>query len=291
MSSRDFQQQLTGSQACCVLAASLLLWYLSRRFRLTDAMGGHRKRRAGRQADKHGSIKPPIPSAVQKVFNTPELLAMILVKLPLANDCSAMRVCRLFRACLNPYVPETPYRIREALGMEHSRTIKTMDDLDGQQRHCIRMPTQACNLFRLDWLLNINFGFNIVNDHCAVPVLAIKPFTVMSIKGNARKGTVKVALNLNTDDLEVGVGLKGVKTLKRGFFGFWTNNRRGVRHSWEDIKLFKLPFKVIVTVRVDFLKAMGAPSDHVAGTPCSVAGCQAGMFGRQVGFRVLHAWS
>lgn len=222
-------------------------------------------------------------SAAHDVFNTPELLAMILSNLPLCCHRSSMRVCRSFWQCARPDAEHHLSGIGEALGVKFSRSIESIDEDEGKEL-VKRQSTPFWQSLtpRFTWLLNLSFGHLWLANDSLEPCLAVEPFTIESIRGDLETRIVTVKFGLKAGDITDVLKLKGVKSWdaeKRAeFFSNRTVNQ--VRYSWQDVKFIKMPFAVRVEVAVDMREAMNAVS-HGEGT-CPVAGCQVGLYGVQV---------
>jgi hypothetical protein len=235
-------------------------------------------------------IKERPHSAAHEVFNTPELLAMILAQLPLNTDRNALLVCKSFLQCTHPRAERHLYGIKEALGIKHSTAVRSMTDLSGYQQRELRIQrriSQAERPPRLDWLLNIDFqdnrSPNMLRQRSAI-FLEIAPFVLGSIRGSLADGCVRVYLKLDAEDVEQDVAEKGVGRLRNGEHEQYSNRaRNGMRYSFLDIKVLKLPLNLRVAVRVDFRTAMQASTSHAMG-PCPIPGCQVGLYGRQVSY-------
>jgi hypothetical protein len=235
-------------------------------------------------------IEKSLQPAARQVFDTPELLAMILALLPLNTDRNALLVCRSFSQCTHPRAERHLYGIKEALGIKHPPAVRSITDLDGYQQRDIKAQPRtsyAERPLRLDWLFNIGFEDTRPPNMLRQPsetYLEIAPFVVGSIKGSLEDGCVRVYLRLDCRDVEKDVAMKGVGKLRDGEYEQYSNRApNGVRYSFLDIKVLKEPFNLRVAVRVDFRKAMQASSSHAQG-PCPIPGCQVGLYGRQVRF-------
>jgi hypothetical protein len=233
-------------------------------------------------------IKESLQPAARQVFDTPELLAMILALLPLNTNRNALLVCRSFSQCMHPRAERHLYGIKEALGIKHPRAIRSIIDLSGSQQREIKVQPRNSYVerpLRLDWLFNIGFEDNRPPNMLrqrSETYLEIAPFVVGSIKGSLEDGCVRVYLRLDCRDVEKDVARKGVGKLRGGEYEQYSNRApNGVRYSFLDIKVLKEPFNLRVAVRVDFRKAMQASSSHAQG-PCPIPGCQVGLYGRQV---------
>lgn len=230
--------------------------------------------------DPHSPLSPmPLSavSVVQKVLDTPELLAMILAKVPLASDRRAMSVSRQFWEVLNPNAERHLHGIKEALGLKFSRSIESMTDCEyADVQRFMHLPFQLFNP-RMDWLVNVELD-------CTCPLgttfLKIKPFVLNSTKGCLALGTFQINLRLNAEGIDGRyTEWKGVGAFRYGREKLWSNGDL-VSRNWMDMKLLKFPFKVLVSVAVDFRTGMGAPR-HPEGA-CNVQGCQVGLHGVQV---------
>jgi hypothetical protein len=217
-------------------------------------------------------------SVVQKVFDTPELLAMILAKVPLASDRSAMSVSKQFWEILNPDAERHLYGIKEALGLKFSRSPESMTEREIASLHrFMHLPWQLCVPRNMNWLVNVELD-------CTCPLgttfLKLKPFVLDSTKGYLALDTFQLNLTLNAEDIDGRyTEWKGVGAFRHGREKLWSNGDL-VSRNWMDLKLLKFPFKVQVSVAVDFRAGMGAPY-HLEG-PCNVQGCQVGLHGVQV---------
>jgi hypothetical protein len=90
-----------------------------------------------------------------------------------------------------------------------------------------------------------------------------------------------ISLRLDAEDIDKEyMESKGVFTPKKGRTMIYSNESDHSARNWMDVKLLNLPFKVLVSVAVDFRKCMGAPGHHEG--ICRVPGCQVGLFGVQV---------
>lgn len=246
----------------------------------------------------HGlSSRTPLPSrlaatkstpATDAVFNTPELLAMILSNLPLRSHRSYMRVCKRFWECTRPDAQHRLSGIGEALGVKFSRTIESVDEAESAEllAHTLDSSYQYYAP-SFSWLLNVNFSFLFLERDHPEPMLTIKPFTIEAVAMTSKTQIVEVSLNLKADDIQNLLGLKGVTSFEDCQSRLFSNRTvGGVRHNWMDIKLLNMPFKVRVAVKVDMREAMGS-ADHGEGI-CPAHGCQVGLFGIQVSFTAGH---
>lgn len=219
-------------------------------------------------------------SAAHQVFNTPELLALILSELPLESNRNAMFVSKLFWQCTRPDADEPLSGINEALGLKFSRSIESMSDWEKGDFWGHKCPPHGLHGPHMDWLLNIQFDCACMLDQ-KLPFLKIKPFTLASIKGNILNETLKIKLKLDAEHIKNAMEWRGVGALRQGQQKLYSNRTyNGVRHNWMDVKIVKMPFSVRVCVAIDFRRSMGAPS-HQPGQ-CPIHGCQVGLHGVQV---------
>jgi hypothetical protein len=320
-------QQFETYQVCLILTTGNLLWCLLRHLFTTLHLLMARPRRGALKNDAGNpgvvaskstktkytsavksslqsrmasmSLSPPPPptttkvekraqSAAHEVFNTPDLLAMILAQLPLHTERNALLVCKSFSQCTHPRAERHLYGIKEALGIKHSQAVRSITDLSGSQQRELRIQprlSQAERHPRLDWLLNIEFEDNRPPNMLrqrSVTFLEIAPFIVGDIRGSVADGSARVYLKLKSEDVENDLARKGVGKLRNGEHEQYSNRaRNGVRYSFLDIKVLKVPLNLRVAIRVDFCKAMQASKSHAMG-PCPIPGCQVGLYGRQV---------
>jgi hypothetical protein len=237
---------------------------------------GHQNRYASFRVGRPGEPQP----AAHAVFNTPELLAMILAKLPMADARRVMAVSKLFRACLNPYAEYHLLGIKEALGLRFSRSIESLSASEKKQ-----LQGQSCQHTKgqgpfAKWLFNISLDCKCLRRRYT-PILEISPFTLAGLTHDETSGVLEISLKLVPENIE-----QDVSSRERGVAKYRNNSkfmyyyRVSAHHNWKDVKLVNMPFKVQVSVSVDFRKAMGAPS-HTEG-PCPVYGCHVGLCGVQV---------
>ncbi|GAB7322612.1 hypothetical protein MBLNU13_g03524t1 [Cladosporium sp. NU13] len=218
-------------------------------------------------------------SAVQKVFNLPELLGMILAELPLASDRSAMSVSRQFWQALNPDAEDPLYGIKKALGIEFSRSLKSMTYVEKAELERAGGLPPEIHPLRMSWLVNIELD----RPSCLLSrrsaFLRIKPFVLHVMGAVMRDGVFVIKLRLNAEDTDARyTEWKGVAALRDGQKRLWSNGDL-VSRNWMDVKLLAMPFKVKVTVAVDFRTGMGSP--HHPRGPCPAPGCQLGLHGIQ----------
>ena len=225
-------------------------------------------------------------SAAQRVFAITELLEMIMVEVPLSKDRSALSVSRKFWAVMNPDAERQYYRITRALGLEFSRSLESMTESEKKDLEYVTvMPvvrsTPQKPSPRMDWLLNIEIDREcLLGSHA--PFMKIKPFVLDGIKGHLSQPDKFFHINFHLDAADVDrryTEWKGVAQRKDGQEKLWSNGNL-VSRNWMDVKLAKMPFKVSLSVNIDFRKVMGAPT-HPEG-PCSMQGCQVGLYGCQV---------
>ena len=219
-------------------------------------------------------------SAVQRVFDVPELLGMILAEVSLVSDRSAMSVSRRFWRALNSDAEQPLYGIKRALGVEFSRSLKSMTCVEkAELERCGRLPPDTHPL-RMDWLVNIEID----RPGCLLSrrsaFLRIKPFVLHVMGAVLEDHVFIVELGLDAVDIDARcMERKGVAALRDGQKLLWSNGDP-VSRNWMDVKLLTMPLRVKVTVAVDFRAVMGSPG-HLQG-PCSAPGCQLGLHGIQV---------
>jgi len=244
-------------------------------------------RYASVRVGRHQVPGEPQPAA-NAVFNTPELLAMIMAKLPMADARRAIAVSKLFRACLNPYAEYHLLGIKEALGLRFSRSIESLSASEKKQ-----LQGQSCQHTKRQgpfakWLFNISLDCKCLHGRYT-PILKISPFTLASLTYDETSGVLEISLKLEPEKIEqdVSARARGVAMYRNGreILHYY---RVSARHNWKDVKLVNMPFKVQVSVSVDFRKAMGAPS-HTEG-PCPVYGCHVGLCGVQVRLSISDIW-
>jgi len=298
----------TPCQVCfLVLATSTVVWCIKRHFSKTDgpAMASNWRStspsaaaRRPTYADVLKSAKSPRPviqlkqtnesfrpsrkpgSAVKEVFNTPELLGMILAELPLASDRTAMTTSRQFWQALNPDAEHPLYGIKRALGIEFSRSLESMTDSEKAELERAGGLSPEVHPPRMDWLLNIEID----RPSCLLSrrsaFLRIKPFVLHAMGAVLEDGVFMIKLRLNAEHIDARyTEWKGVAALRDDRKLLWSNGDL-VSRNWMDVKLLTMPFKVKVIVAVDFRAAMGSPR-HPRG-PCPAPGCQLGDHGVQV---------
>lgn len=225
----------------------------------------------------HFKISRELETAAHQVFRTPELLGMILAKLPLISNRSAMSVSKQFWAVLNPDAEHHLCGIKGALGIDFSRSIESLTD--SEKADLKIMPIHIPEP-RLEWLVNFELDLAFV-DHRHAPFVKIWPFVFERMTGSLKHRKLDISLRLDAEDIDREyTESKGVYTPSKGRTMIYSNEPDIPARNWMDVKLLNLPFKVMVQVAVDFRKCMGAPSHH-EGT-CRVPGCQVGLFGIQV---------
>ena len=222
--------------------------------------------------------------AVQKVFNTPELLAEILTCFPLESDRRLIGVCKAFWRCLNPGAQRHLYGIKQALGIKFSQSIASITKKESETIWNEKVPPELIHVRRVDWLFNVRLECPCAVGH-HTPLLTIEPFTLISVAGQHPKSDLfNISLKLDAESLikeprVMHPELKGVKNVRNGQEVLYSN-QHGVSRNWMDVKLLNMPFRVRVSVTVDFRKGMGAPTHHEG--HCPVQGCQLGLWGQQV---------
>jgi hypothetical protein len=205
---------------------------------------------------------------------------MILAKLPLVSNRSAMSVSKQFWAVLNPDAEHHLCGIKGALGLEFSRSIESLTDSEKADLwgHAFT-PLQILEP-RLEWLVNFELDLAYV-DRRHAPFLKIWPFVFDRMTGSLKHQRLDISLRLDAEDIDREyMGSKGVYTPSKGRTMIYGIERGLPARNWMDVKLLNMPLKVMISVAVDFRKCMGAPSHHEG--ICRVPGCQVGMFGVQV---------
>ena len=317
---RNYYQ--TPCQVCVfVLATSTILWCIKRHFSKTDGstmastpysgcpcatskrptyadvlkstnlLGSDVQLKQGNES-LQPSLKSPQSqpsqkpdSAVQKVFNTPELFGMILAEVPLASDRNAMRVSRQFWEALKPDAERHLYGIRRALGVEFSRSLKSMTDGEKAELERVGSLPPGTHPPRMDWLVKIELDRACLFKRHS-PFLRIKPFVLHAMYALLEDGIFVIKLKLDAEDIDARyTEWKGVAALRDGRKMLWSNGDL-VSRNWMDLKLLTMPFEVKVIVAVDFRAGMGSPR-HPRG-PCPAPGCQLGLHGIQVSASSLY---
>jgi hypothetical protein len=228
----------------------------------------------------HFQLSRDLVSAAHQVFRTPELLGMILVNLPLISDRSAMSVSKQFWAVLNPDAERHLCGIKGALGIDFSRSIESLTDSEKADLWGHKFTPLHILEPRLDWLVNFELDLAFACRRHA-PFLKIWPFVFEGMTGSLKHRKLDISLRLDAEDIDKDyTESKGVYTPRKGRTMIYSNERDVPARNWMDVKLLNVPFRVLVSVAVDFRKCMGAPSHH-EGT-CRVPGCQVGLFGVQV---------
>jgi hypothetical protein len=191
-----------------------------------------------------------------------------------------MTVSKNFWAVLNPNAESHLYGIKEALGIRFSRSIESLTGWEKSDFWAdLHVPRQIPNP-RMEWLVNVELDSDFVLSHHR-QFLKIKPFVSDGMIGCLTQRKITVKLRLDAEDIDKTFAeWKGVRAIRRGQAMLYSNQGSYAARNWMNVKLFKMPFEVLVSVAVDFRKGMGAPGHHQGA--CGDPGCVVGWHGIQV---------
>lgn len=206
---------------------------------------------------------------------------MILSNLHLVSNRNAMRVSKQFWAVWNPNAERHLGGIKQALGLEFSRSIESLTESEKGDLWIHNYYLSQIPEPRLDWLVNFELDLSYVY-HRHAPFLKVWPFVLQGKTGSLKHRRLEISLMLDAEDIDKEyTESKGVYACRRGSRDLAKLYERDCEaRNWMYVKLLNVPFKVMVSVGVDFRKVMGAPTHHEG--VCNVPGCVVGLHGVQV---------